>query len=397
MIRSCSFITVLCLFAVTSVSYGHTVNPDWIERFTGERIVSRTHSIKPLPPEGDPRHYERTFLTIPEWYIVYSAQEYGTFVTGKGLPSNYQYFSSVAQYKNVETAAVNAAGGWDIADSTTQTVLTTIRLSYTFEMYGIGLYENTVGRLSELLNGHIETREDVYIASIAQEYGAFLNHTPWYAFPYGKALIGLWSGAEPSSFTVRGMERRFAFTIGYGLKYIYASIIGYVSESTYGGAGLTTEIVVKDVHAHALTSVPHITTQAVEGRVLIRAPRYRALRDVLFELAARDISFDAIQGHTRIVFTIVHEPSKSACAMNVIQKRTTAHVLFAYPLLIGSSKSYKTFLTSIQTGSDADYARNHFGAHTLRTAVLVDTFELGNLMYELFSTCGIYTEHVYDF
>ncbi len=391
---------ICCTLALigTSIAHAHTVSPDWIERLTGERIVSRTHSIKPPPAEGDPRDFERTFFTIPEWYIVYSAQEYGIFVTGKARPSSYPYFASVEQYKQVEDAAVTAAGGWDEVDATTRTVLTTIRLSYAFETRVIGFYEQTIGRAFEALNGGIETREDEYIASVAASYGTFLNHTPWFAFPYGGALHGLWSDFSLSSFTLRGIERRVIFTLGYTMKYLYAAAIKHASESAYGGAGLSTTIMTDASYGHALRIVPRITIQTDGDTLLIHAPRYRALRDILFEFAVRDVPIQSIQNHTRILVTYLHTLDAAHCLQTlIVDTKYGAHFQFAHPLLIGTMEKYASFRTQISPQSDAAYARASIGARTIRSAVLVDTLSLSRFMKSAHENCHLYPEHIYDY
>ena len=43
------------------------------------------------------RNESSTYLTLPEWYIVYSADEYASFVQSRA-PSRFPYFAAVGQY-----------------------------------------------------------------------------------------------------------------------------------------------------------------------------------------------------------------------------------------------------------------------------------------------------------
>src|SRR5688572_4826745 len=74
--------------------------------FIGVRCYS-SDSVQPSVTEHVRRaaaenpHYVRdeasTYLTFPEWYIVYSTEEHAAF-TDKGAPSAFPYFGSVAQF-----------------------------------------------------------------------------------------------------------------------------------------------------------------------------------------------------------------------------------------------------------------------------------------------------------
>src|SRR4051812_26592683 len=44
------------------------------------------------------RDEQITFLRFPEWYIVYSAREYASFISASGTPSSFPYNEATAQY-----------------------------------------------------------------------------------------------------------------------------------------------------------------------------------------------------------------------------------------------------------------------------------------------------------
>ncbi|MFM2414630.1 MAG: hypothetical protein RI911_323 [Candidatus Parcubacteria bacterium] len=377
-----------------TLSYAHGLAPSFIERITGEKIIDRTHSIKrpSTADEGDPRNLARTFATFPEWYIVYSAQEYGQFLQSGGRPSNFPFFDAIEQYQMVEEKAIRAAGGWEQIDTTTQTVLTTIHWSYILEMAVIGTYEKTFGWITELLNFSYQTTEDIYIATVAEEYGAFLTHTPWYEFPYDDTLIGLWSTYGWSSITPRGLERRISYTIGYTLKLVYANIIGYISNTTFGGAHLMTALEVSPVYAERMQDMPIINPIAhYETHISIEAPRYRKLLHVLYELSERDIPIQDIHGHTTISFSIVVHPTVKSCVLRVTAGTST--LLYTHPILIGKPQDWKLF-ANIQRHYTHPYSLGDFSERMIFFAP-VNT--LTQTLSQLLETCGVTIEHVYDY
>ncbi|MBI2048516.1 MAG: hypothetical protein HYT30_01145 [Parcubacteria group bacterium] len=106
-----------------------------------------------VPDRDDPRFEERTFATFPEWYIVYSAQEYADFVARGGLPSRFPYIGAIRQFwDSIRYMKANIAS--HPIDSESETVLNVIGWSFTVEYGLIGIYENTVGRLTEILHGN---------------------------------------------------------------------------------------------------------------------------------------------------------------------------------------------------------------------------------------------------
>ena len=64
-------------------------------------------------------------------------------------------------------------------------MLYTIGLSFSAELLVKGLYENTLGRVSEWIGGW-DSADDRYATKVQQRYGAFMHETPWYEFPFGE-------------------------------------------------------------------------------------------------------------------------------------------------------------------------------------------------------------------
>lgn len=355
------FVGIIALLVCGTYASAHELNPKVIEWVTGERIEYDHAHKESAPVEADPRDENRTYYSFPEWYIVYSAQEYANFVQAGNRPSQFPFFASIGQMWTSWRRAAEAAQA--PPDATTNAVLWTIALSYTVEYGVIGLYENTVGRVSEWYFWHTKATEDRYADAQAAAYGEFLNQTPWYQFPYFTALTGLWQSYGMSSLSVRGFERRIAFTIGYGVKSVYAATIAALSAANFeGGAGLVTKVSVQA--DRSLLEAAGVSFSSVGTDLfVVELPRYRALRDPLIGLARSGVNFSTIEGNDVVALSLV-TPSDSACVA------VTDREVFTLPLVTDHTK--------------------------VRRLVRVAVPELAVLIRDV-DTCGLAIEHVYDY
>jgi hypothetical protein len=331
----------------------------------GALVSLQAYAQSDWPADADPRDEVRTFVSFPEWYIVYSAEEYADFVEQGGRPSAFPYFAAIRQYWQSVRFSKEAAGEGVVIDPATQSVLRFVGASFSAEYSLIGVYENLFGRLTEISNLGFKTTEDLYTDRVAREYGAFLLHTPWYRFPYFQKLAGLWQTYGWSSLTVRGLERRAIFTFAYTAKGLYGKVIRKITESAYTPAGLTTRFTTANISPEQLASIPNVTVvQALKnGRIEAEAPRYRAFTAVAAAIMLRDGTFVGIQGNTRIMTTALI-PLDGWCLET--QERTPA---FAIPVL---------------TRDD------------VRAAYVIPVADL-HLLAEDLAACGVVLEHIYDY
>lgn len=296
--------------------------------------------------DGDPRGEERTLATFPEWYIVYSAEEYARFVAEGGMPSEFPYFDAIRQYW--ETLEILKANLGDATiDEESQTVLTVIGTSFTLEYGAIGIYEKTIGRLSEFSSLGKKTPIDRFTDAVAADYAQFLYQTPWYAFPYADVLGRLWREAGPHAFaSARGFERMSAFSLGYGLKGLYGAIITYLTKSTFGYVGMETEV----------SFASGSTTET------ITLPRYRAFKEPFLTLLRSGAAIDSIQGNDRILVSAI-APRSNSC-------EGAPAPTFEMPILTRERES--------------------------RFGYLIPVGETGTVVAAL-DACDISIEHVYDY
>lgn len=251
------------------------------------------------------RDEARTWLTYPEWHIVYSAQEFARFLRDRP-PSAYPYLRDIGGFWSSLCAMNRASGGR--ADTATKVMLYTIGHSFSAELLVKASYENTLGRLSEWLGGW-RSADDLYARKVQERYGAFLEQTPWYAFPFGDALAGLWRTRDKGSL-LRHWERRLALSAEYGVKAGYAKLIGWASGASLGRDETTLRMLVQAGPDRIAAIDPRLRPVATMagGLTLVEAPRYAPFTDIVRKLAAAGADPVEISGNDDVFVTLLMPP-----------------------------------------------------------------------------------------
>jgi hypothetical protein len=249
---------------------------------------------------GMGRPEARTWLTYPEWHIVYAADALGAWLTAGKPPSGYPYLSDARAFWSSYCRLNKIVDGREGSGSA-RVMLHTIGVSFTAEMLVKSVYENTIGRLSEAIGGWASPA-DRHAARVQQDYGSFMHEVPWYAYPFGKALSQTWS-MEGSGF--RHFERQLALTLEYGVKAGYAKAIGGASNATLGPDETRMHIVLaaapEQVKAVDARLVP--VRKLGNGTLLVNTPRYAAFTKIAGKLADRGVPILEIAGNDDIFVT----------------------------------------------------------------------------------------------
>jgi hypothetical protein len=254
-----------------------------------------------------PRAEGDTFLTYPEWYIVYAYSDLAG-VTRASSESSFNYFSSIGGFWS---SLCGARRSTSLTRPPTQDQMVTdyiIGSSFMAEMAVQGLYERTIGALTAAWRGASRTKEDDFNLAMLEDYAKFLEQTPWYQYPFAAKLSGLWRDVpfEPS---LRSVERRFSLSLQYGVKSVYAKAIGWLAGLS--PADLEIGSVVLAPSAQALPEDARIhpvrEVHAADGRqgVLMITPRYQEFTGIIRAVGARGLSFAEIASNTRILTTVL--------------------------------------------------------------------------------------------
>ena len=249
---------------------------------------------------------DQTYLTLPEWYIVYSADEYAAFVANN-RPSQFPYFGAIRQFWSSYYDVCAVTRDKYSFNSGYHLTLVVIGTSFTLENVVKGLYENTLGRATEWVGlGHL-TAEDAYAAQAAKEYGDFIHTIPWYEFPYTAKLAGLWTetGLIGPNF-IRKWERKLALSAEYGVKALYAWLIGQGTAATYAPEDLEIQVWATGISDDLLRQHPIRVIKPIDDRTAIVAiPRYEAFTKIVPKLTGAGMQFVEIAGNDEILITVI--------------------------------------------------------------------------------------------
>jgi hypothetical protein len=246
--------------------------------------------------EGD------SYLTYPEWYIVHAYADLAG-VTRRSSESDYHYASAIKNFWSSMCRATDTARKIGPVTADQRITDYIIGISFSLEMAVQGLYERTVGAVTAWIRGDKKTPEDEFNQRFLDDYAAFLQQTPWYQYSFKAELMRFWRDTPWSSASpVRSIERRFALSLEYGLKGLYALAIGALAG--YAPADLTIMTVIKRSDDAPVNNVT-VVRDLGGGAQLVRTPRYQAYTDILKAWANNGTRVVEIAGNQRILMTVV--------------------------------------------------------------------------------------------
>jgi hypothetical protein len=312
----------------------------------------------PKTPSEDCRPADQTFLTFPEWFLVFSPEEQAHYFknhTASSFPFQKHTEQLWESYKIVndqikENFPTNTGYHfmiWVIATSTT--------IEYTAKAW----YEKIIGRITD--TRQVITDEDRFNATFTQDYVDFIKDRPWYEFDFKSRLKTLWSSTSlMGSHQLRKIERRYILTSELLVKYLYGKLIGLGTKTVYEEALPTTAAVVKNLPTGSLP----IIKQFSDSSALIYLPRYDKFNAAAVALANKNVEFSEIAGNNSAVLLTVLVSTDAKTDF------TDAKTIFVQP--ISSELSMK------------------------RVAIAVPVPNLSTLLLDL-EKKNITIEHIFDF
>jgi hypothetical protein len=256
---------------------------------------------------GYARPEDDTFLTYAEWYIVWSYQEKARWQQTH-LPSGFPYFGAIGQYWSGYCCSYGVVRGRYPFNLGDHLMLVVIGTSFTVEYAIKGVYENTVGRLTERIGGREPSEEDQYAARISQDYGVFVADRPFYEFPFFSALRGLWTGTQRwGPHVLRKWERKMWLSLDYGIEAVYCGLIEFASHAVYGVEDDATYALIENAPDAVLSRIPAVGKVKLAGpdTFIIRMPRYQKFTDATVQLLRAQAQFVEIAGNRQIMMTTV--------------------------------------------------------------------------------------------
>ncbi len=310
------------------------------------------------------RGEEQTFLTIPEWYLVFNPVEYAEFLANGNNPSDFPFFTSIDEFWTLYDRVRNITAVSRYPDNSEYlTMLRVIGVSTTLEYLIKGAYETTIGRFSRWTAGGEDTAEDRVIQRAHQAYGEFIFGEPWYEFDFGSWLGTFWTEADffGENF-IRKLERRVFFTLEYGGKAGYAKLIKFAAKATYGEKDdhVYLTVVVPDGAAE----IPGVEAIQTDGHSrLVSILRWGPFTEAAVKLAAAGFDFVDVSGNRQIAVSLVGKAGEA-------------------PPAVGAAELFESRVLSSE--------------ELQRHVLLVEVRRLGEFLREL-TASNMRLEHIYDY
>ncbi len=315
LVKAILYLVVLVLLVpVLGLAYGFAT--------TSAPDVATTEAAAPPPAaigerlRGEISDYQRpeesTYLTYPEWAIVYAAREYAGFVAER-RESGFPYWAYVGRFWQDYATMIRASSAYPF-NGEYHLMLVVIGTSHTVEHVLQWAYENTIGRLTEATSG-LPVAADRYLAATAAEYAAFLDQVPWYEFPYAETRAGLFDLARPDADDpVRTVERKAAYGLAYSIKQVYADLIRSGLAASSAPAELDIHVWAKGpvgeaVRGEADTAL--VRDFGADGAVFVTR-RYQVFTDMIPRLIDRGVTFVEIGGNDEILMTVLSDAAIEA-------------------------------------------------------------------------------------
>ncbi|MES1149596.1 MAG: hypothetical protein ABUL53_10470, partial [Bradyrhizobium guangdongense] len=130
---------------------------------------------------------DNTYFTFPEWYIVYSFEDFGRFLDHSS-ESQFGYLRHILGFWKSFCTINRAVPPAVESRFDVKMMIYVIGISYSAEYAIKGAYENTIGRVFEWIRGPKLTPQDEFARAVLQDYAAFLYTIPWYKYPFRDTL-----------------------------------------------------------------------------------------------------------------------------------------------------------------------------------------------------------------
>ncbi|MES2864967.1 MAG: hypothetical protein V4666_12655 [Bacteroidota bacterium] len=284
-------ILTLCTIVISSLIYfNQERNPTTIANGEGLVIKKEWLAINknPITPKNDVRPADQTFLTFPEWFLVFSPEEQANSFK-KQTSTSFPFMSHTRQIWESYHIINNQIKDNFPTNKGYHFMIWVIGSSATVEYSIKAWYETIFGRITDT-NTPL-TDEDKFNTKFTEDYVVFIKDKPWYEFDFKSRLKSLW--LETSFFDdhfFRKAERKYILTSELLVKWGYGKLIGLGTEQVYDEALPTTSVVLQD-------------------NSIVNLPRYDKFNKAITNLSKEGKSFKEIAGNNSAILLTVLVPA----------------------------------------------------------------------------------------
>jgi hypothetical protein len=260
---------------------------------------------QPVTPQKDVRPPDQTFLTFPEWFLVFSPEEQANYFKHH-TATTFPFDSHIAQIWESYSIVNDQIKDNFPSNPGYQLMIWVIGTSSTVEYFVKAWYEIVIGRITDTAKP--VTEEDIFNAQFTDDYVRFIKERPWYEFDFADQLHTLWTFTSlTGDHMLRKIERKYILTSELLVKYVYGKLIGFGSAEVYDVALPTTAVV-------------------LNNDSLVYLPRYDKFASAALDVSKQGYSFKEIAGNnSAILITILIQTPK-------LQNFPEARTLFTQPV-----------------------------------------------------------------
>lgn len=265
-----------------------------------EKLSRRRENIK-----GYYRDEAQTFLTVPEWYLVFNPKEYADYLEDGNNPSDFPFYASIDEYWSLYDRSMKLVSHAYDENKEYNTMLKVIGVSVTMEYTAKMLYENSIGRIFSWFSNGTLSDEERIILHAHRAYSDFIYDKAWYEFEFMPWVKKVWSESNSAeSNWVRKMERKVFFTLEFTFKAAYAKLIEWGAKASYEEP--VTEIYLMATAPDSLKNLDHLKIiHEADSNKIISITRWGAFTKTVLDLATKDIGISEIGGNDEIVISVL--------------------------------------------------------------------------------------------
>lgn len=274
--------------------------------YVQDGIAKKRESIK-----GYYRDEAQTFLTVPEWYLVFNPKEYADFLEAGNNPSDFPFYASIDEYWKLYDRSMKLVSAAYPKNEEYNTMLNVIGISITLEYTAKMLYENTIGRIFSWFGNGTHSDEEKTIIQAQRAYSDFIYDQAWYEFKFIPWVKRVWSISNTAkSNWFRKMERTIFFTLEFTFKAAYAELIGWGAKAGYEEP--VTEIYLLANVPDMLPAIPHLKiVHEQEKNKIISITRWGAFTNTILDIANENVEVVEIGGNDEIVVSILKDNAQN--------------------------------------------------------------------------------------
>jgi FAD/FMN-containing dehydrogenase len=267
--------------------------------FLAQTISKQRENIK-----GYYKHEAQSFLTVPEWYLVFNPKEYADFLESGKNPSDFPYYQSIDEYWTLYDRSRKLVSEAYPHNDEYVTMLNVIGVSITMDYTAKMLYENSVGRVfSWFSNGTLSDEEKV-ITEAQRAYSDMIYDKAWYEFKFMPWVKKVWSESNTANSNwIRKMERTLFFTAEFTFKAAYAKLIEWGAKAAYEEPVTDIYLIVSATDSLQTSGLNVIREQG--EKKIISIPRWGAFTKEISKIAGKNLTILEIAGNDEIVVSAI--------------------------------------------------------------------------------------------